>query len=405
MSVGKRAVTIVIFLVMTVCVGFMPIHGSKVKAADTVSIMLDAGHYGKQNRSPVYKKYYESDMSWKLQNYLKEELLTYDHVAVGTTRDSKNTYMSVYSRGASSNNYDLFLSLHSNYTNNRSTDYPLVVTQLNKSNQTLAKKLGVSIRNTMRTRQSSRLMTRRSRHGEYYGVLRGAKAVGTSGFILEHSFHSNLTMTKWLYSNTNLKALAAKEAAAIASYYGLKKTDAAAVSQTVVNIASSTYNSVTLRWAAATNAAGYKIYRSVDKNGPYRLIAKVPANVYTKKLSGLSIGETYYFKVKATGGEDSNIVSKKMKLSTPSISSKAGKRKITVRWGKVSGASGYELYRSTKKGSGYQLIKELSSSKRSYTNKKLKKKKKYYYKVVAYQTRAGVKYYSSKSGYTYKKAK
>lgn len=39
-----------------------------------VKVCLDAGHYGKYNRSPAVLSYYESDMTWKLHNYLKKEL-------------------------------------------------------------------------------------------------------------------------------------------------------------------------------------------------------------------------------------------------------------------------------------------------------------------------------------------
>ena len=38
-----------------------------------VKVCLDAGHYGKYNRSPAVSSYYESDMTWKLHNYLKKE--------------------------------------------------------------------------------------------------------------------------------------------------------------------------------------------------------------------------------------------------------------------------------------------------------------------------------------------
>ena len=39
-----------------------------------IKVCLDAGHYGKYNRSPAVSSYYESDMTWKLHNYLKKEL-------------------------------------------------------------------------------------------------------------------------------------------------------------------------------------------------------------------------------------------------------------------------------------------------------------------------------------------
>lgn len=91
---------------------------------------------------------------------------------------------------------------------------------------------------------------------------------------------------------------------------------------------------------------------------------------------------------------------------TPSVSSKAGKRKITVKWSKVSGASGYVVYRSAKKAGSYKAVKTIKkASTVSYTNKKLKKKKAYYFKVRAYKMKNGKRIYSSYSSYTMKRAK
>lgn len=61
----------------------------------------------------------------------------------------------------------------------------------------------------------------------------------------------------------------------------------------------------------------------------------------------------------------------------------------------MKNAHGYEIYRSTKKKSGYKKITD--TKKTSYKNKKLKSKKKYYYKVRAYRIVNGKKYYSSYS--------
>ena len=84
----------------------------------------------------------------------------------------------------------------------------------------------------------------------------------------------------------------------------------------------------------------------------------------------------------------------------------AKKRTITVNWAKVSGASGYEIYRSTKKTGSYRMVKKISKgSTVSWKNKGLKKGKKYYYKVRAYRTIAGKNFYSGFSPIKYKKIK
>ena len=57
---------------------------------------------------------------------------------------------------------------------------------------------------------------------------------------------------------------------------------------------------------------------------------------------------------------------------------------MTLKWKKVDGATGYLVYRSTKKNSGYQRIASLKKgTKTTYTDKKgLKKGKKYFYRIV-----------------------
>lgn len=191
----------------------------------TIRILLDAGHFDKYNQSPVNKQYFESIMNWKLTNMLKEELEKYNGVTVGLTRQTQTKDLEVYKRGALAVNYDLFLSIHSNAAGTESVDYPVVYRahdNLNNADQ-LALTLAKNIQRTMGTRQVGRTATRKnSSNGEYYGVLRGARAVGCKLFyILEHSFHTNLRATNWLLSDDNLRQLAINEAKDIAAYYKL----------------------------------------------------------------------------------------------------------------------------------------------------------------------------------------
>lgn len=82
------------------------------------------------------------------------------------------------------------------------------------------------------------------------------------------------------------------------------------------------------------------------------------------------------------------------------IKTKTASRKtssIKVSWNKLNGVSGYRIYRSTKKNSGYKYLKQVSSKTTSYTNKKLKSGKTYYYKVRAYSNVFGDRYYGAYS--------
>lgn len=190
-----------------------------------VKICLDAGHYGSNyNQSPVVKKYYESMMNWKLHLLLKEELLKRGFDVI-TTRPAQEPDMGVYDRGALAKGCSLFLSLHSNACDTESVDYPVIYRAYDNLNNvdSLALPLIQGIAGLMGTKQSGRTATRKnSSGGEYYGVLRGARAVGVPFFmIVEHSFHTNKAATNWLLNDENLKRLAVLEANILAKYYGM----------------------------------------------------------------------------------------------------------------------------------------------------------------------------------------
>ena len=191
----------------------------------SVRICLDAGHVGSHyNQSPVVKPYHESAMVWSLHLKLKAALEARGF-EVMTTRVTIDTDMGVYARGAGSKGCDVLLSLHSNACGTESVDYPVVYRAYDNLNDadTIALKIARRIGELMGTKQAGRTATRKnSSGGEYYGVLRGARAVGTPLYLLiEHSFHTNTVAAKWLSQESNLEKLAQAEAELLADYYGL----------------------------------------------------------------------------------------------------------------------------------------------------------------------------------------
>ena len=61
-------------------------------------------------------------------------------------------------------------------------------------------------------------------------------------------------------------------------------------------------------------------------------------------------------------------------------------RMIQLKWNKVEGPSGYEIYRASSKNGTYQKIKTINNGNTlTFKNKKLKFNKKYYYKVRAFR--------------------
>lgn len=180
-------------------------------------VCLDAGHCGNYNAGAV-KGYYESVRMWKLTELLAKEL-TARGITVIKTRSNQATDLALTSRGRKANGCDLFLSMHSNAAGAESVDYPVAYVPLNGTGTAIGQKLADIVADVMGTVQKGRTATRKGSGGaDYYGVIRGAVAVGVTGVILEHSFHTNPKAAAWLMNDANLAKLAKAEADCIAEW-------------------------------------------------------------------------------------------------------------------------------------------------------------------------------------------
>lgn len=191
------------------------------------SVHLDPGHYGsKYNQSTTNKKYFESKMTWTLAGYLKTELESYG-ITVTMSRKNIDENPALYDRGYGAKNKNLFLSLHSNAASTESVDYPVVYRGYDKTEaDEFGLKMAQMIKDLMGCKNTARTSTRKGQNGEYYGVLRGARAAGlTYYYIIEHGFHTNTQNTEWLLKDENLRLLAKKEAELIVSYFNIKKSE------------------------------------------------------------------------------------------------------------------------------------------------------------------------------------
>lgn len=198
-----------------------------------MKICLDAGHYGKYNRSPVNSKYYESDMTWNLHLLLKTELEKRGFEVV-TTRTNQSADLGLEARGRKSKGCCLFLSLHSNASSSTSADnswacclVPDSKTGIDEISADLGKKLADKVTEIMTGKSNSGYVYRRAGNGgtDYYGVLRGAKSVGTPAILMEHGFHTNIQNTEFLLDDENLKKIAVAEADIIAEYFNISSDD------------------------------------------------------------------------------------------------------------------------------------------------------------------------------------
>ena len=145
----------------------------------------------------------------------------------------------------------------------------------------------------------------------------------------------------------------------------------------------SSYTSKAVKPKVVVKDAGITLKKDKDYTVQYK------NNVKTGKATIIIKGKNYYT---GTVKKYFYIVPKKVTIS----SVKPGKKQLTVKYKKVTGASGYQIAYSTSKSKGFKYI-TVNSKTASKLIKKLKSKKNYYVKVRAYKTVGKKKYYGTYS--------
>ena len=192
------------------------------------AICLDAGHIGLFNQSPVNRNYYESVMAWDLHLLLRDELEQRGFRVV-LTRTSMYDPMDVDTRGSKAVGCDLLISIHSDASSYSATDYPTAWCAVDGSSDDIGILLARTIASTIGTHDYGRVDHRYypgTNNLDYWGVVRNARSVGSTGILLEHSFHTNLRTTNWLLSKDNLARLAKAEADTLEKFYFSKNGSA-----------------------------------------------------------------------------------------------------------------------------------------------------------------------------------
>lgn len=159
---------------------------------------------------------------------------------------------------------------------------------------------------------------------------------------------------------------------------------------------------VKLSWNPVSGAAGYEIYQYDTAAKAWKIKAAPDAAAVSYTVKGLTPGEEYRFAIRAfikpEGGEP--VYSKSyVSLDTATLPKevnfkvKAAKKKATITWNKVKGATGYTVYYKTKAKGSWKKLKTLK--KTSYTKTKLKSGKTYFFTVKAFKKYKGQTYTGS----------
>ena len=260
--------------------------------------------------------------------------------------------------------------------------------------------------------------------------------VGVTQYLIEKSNTSNssgftplATSTTSVYVNTHLAVnttfyyrVRAQDAAGNISDYSLV---ASATTNTSVVVsdnqaptmpsglaATASGTSISLAWTASTDnigVVGYQVLRSTINGSGYSQIATANTNSYTN--TGLSVGTTYYYVVKAyDAAANVSATSTQAQATVPvpadterptaptGLTATAAHREVALAWAASSdnvGVVGYQIWRSTTNGSAYTQQTTVNTT--VYVDTNLTNGTTYYYLVKAYDAAGNVSFDSSQA--------
>jgi fibronectin type 3 domain-containing protein len=227
--------------------------------------------------------------------------------------------------------------------------------------------------------------------------------VGVTGYLVERctgaactSFAQIGTSTGITYNDTTVSAgtnysyrVRATDAAGnLSGYSNVASTTTQATAPTApTNLTATAGNGqVGLNWTASSGATSYNVKRSTTSGGPYATIVSSTTTSYTN--TGLTNGITYFYVVSAvnTAGESAN---SSQVSATPqgvppaptNLTAIAGNKQVVLSWSASSGATSYNVKRSTTSGGPYNIIAAPTTT--SYANNRLTNGTTYFYVVSA----------------------
>ncbi len=160
-------------------------------------------------------------------------------------------------------------------------------------------------------------------------------------------------------------------------------------------------SAIKLSWKKVTGADGYRVYMYNAKTKKWDTVKTVSASTVSYKITDLKAGTKYKFRIKAYKKDDGTIWSAASatfetatRCKTPAFTKLvSSKGKAVFTWTDVSGESGYQVYYSTKKDSGFKKVASYKANVLSGSKSSLTSGKTYYFMVRAYiKTDSGVIY-------------
>jgi predicted phage tail protein len=168
---------------------------------------------------------------------------------------------------------------------------------------------------------------------------------------------------------------------------------------------------VRLSWTNVSNETGYKVERRVDGSAePFRQIAVIADEVTHYVDDGLEPGKTYLYRVRAFNAAGNSAYSNTASRAVAPAAvvpvapqelraAAAGPTVIELRWGNVSGESGYRLERRLDGTDAYTQIGTTAADVLTFRDATAEPGKTYVYRVRAFNA-VGNSPYSNRASAT-----
>ena len=216
-------------------------------------------------------------------------------------------------------------------------------------------------------------------------------------------YRTGLTTNKTCYYK--VRAIRSENGKTIYSAFSAPIAGTPKMAAPAASVTGSTSN-VKISWTAPAGASKYEVYRATSKSGNYTKLKTTSSLSYTD--SSITKNKYYYYKVRGIRvvngsnryGSYSAILSG---VTAPGqvgqLTAVSEAKDIMLSWAKVSGASGYEIQRSTD-GASFTVVGTATGA--SFKDVNVANGLTYYYRVRAYTSLSGGKSYGAfnKSGYS-----
>ena len=190
-------------------------------------VMIDPGH-GHTNVNQGAFGYYEWFTVWLISQELKKELERNGIYVEYTTTPFES--LGVVYRGQRAKGFDLFISEHTNASDNPDvrgvSTYRSLLLPGNASTAELIASRVSSLMGTRNLGAKTRRSTNYPTRQDYYGVIYGAAQLAKCPhvYLCETGYHTNLQDVSFLINANNLKKIALEQAAVICSILSVAQT-------------------------------------------------------------------------------------------------------------------------------------------------------------------------------------